>query len=166
MLWLGFSLVLGRGGRDVFEGFAEGCLTFKPQHLQLRGTPIRRFIAHAARRVEVQVGISYRSDINQAIEVIKGALNAHLLVPAEPKLIVFIDRFDDSSVALNVFAWAPVAHFFDVRQALPRIVKETLDTNGIEIPFPQRVVHVVTKKDTDSGETPYSRRQVTGLDTK
>lgn len=104
---------------------------------------IRRFTAHSARRVQMQVGIAYGSDITKAISAIREALAAQPLILADPAPAVFVDRFDESSIVLNVFAWAPVGEFFAVRQLIPTVIKEALDANGIKIPFPQRVVHIV-----------------------
>jgi small-conductance mechanosensitive channel len=104
---------------------------------------IRRFTAHSARRVQMQVGIAYGSDITKAISAIREALAAQPLILTDPAPAVFVDRFDESSIVLNVFAWAPVGEFFAVRQLIPTVIKEALDANGIQIPFPQRVVHIV-----------------------
>ena len=53
---------------------------------------------------------------------------------------------DASQVTINVRPWAKNADYWSVRSATLPTVKEELDRVGIEIPFPQVVVHQPVKK--------------------
>ncbi|WP_394355127.1 mechanosensitive ion channel family protein [Thermococcus sp.] len=94
---------------------------------------------YPVRRVDVQVGIAYAEDAQRAIEVIKKTLDEMPLVLAEPEPRVYVEDLGDSAVILRVWAWAPSEKWFDVRTEIVRRIKEALDREGIEIPFPQRV---------------------------
>ena len=93
-----------------------------------------------ARRYDIPVGISYLSDIGKAVEVIKEVLERSEFVLAEPEPEIFVEELGESSVNLLVRAWIPVEYWWEVRKHLVKEIKEALDRNGIEIPFPQRVV--------------------------
>ena len=56
--------------------------------------------------------------------------------------MVAVTALADSSVNLVIRAWVKREDYWSVHFDLNRKVKETLDENGIEIPFPQRVVHM------------------------
>ncbi len=58
---------------------------------------------------------------------------------AEPEPVVFVEGLGDNSVNIAVRAWAPSEKWFDVRWRIVQRIKEALDREGIEIPFPQRV---------------------------
>ncbi len=93
-----------------------------------------------ARRYDIPVGISYLSDIGKAVEVIKEVLERSEFVLAEPEPEIFVEGLGESSVNLLVRAWIPIEYWWEVRKHLVKEIKEALDRNGIEIPFPQRVV--------------------------
>ncbi len=101
---------------------------------------IKSFTANLVRRIEYKVGISYSSDINKAVEVIKKVVSSDPLVLVEPPPMVFVDELGDNSVVLTVRFWAPSKKWFDVKTRVLARIKQELDKEGIEIPFPQRVV--------------------------
>jgi len=50
-----------------------------------------------------------------------------------------VNNLGDNSVNIAVRAWAPSEKWFNVRTQIVQKIKEALDREGIEIPFPQRV---------------------------
>ena len=99
----------------------------------------------------VEVGISYDSDIDKAIALIQeeAEKHPHLLdnrTPKEkedskPKVDVQVVGLGDSSVNLKAWVWA--ASFqtgFKMRNDLFKAIKQRFDAEGIEIPFPHRVL--------------------------
>jgi small-conductance mechanosensitive channel len=103
---------------------------------------ISNYSRNVARRIVIQVGIAYGSDIEKAKEVIIKALEEHPYVLVTPAPDVYVDSFGDSAIVLNVRAWAPNKVWFATRMQLPDIVKKALDEAGIEIPFPQLDVYI------------------------
>jgi len=93
-----------------------------------------------ARRLDIPVGISYSSDIGKAIKVIRKVLERSKYVLAEPEPMILVESLGDSSVNLLVYAWIPQEWWWESRKVLIKEIKEALDREGIEIPFPQRVV--------------------------
>ncbi|XLL72927.1 mechanosensitive ion channel family protein, partial [Myroides odoratimimus] len=100
-----------------------------------------------ARRYDFVVGISYDTNIKTAQNVIQEALAKHKEVKQDPKPIIFVNSLADSSVNLNVRVWMDKANYWDTVFAIQQIVKNALDDANIEIPFPQRDIHVISDKE-------------------
>lgn len=92
-------------------------------------------------RVDLVVGISYDADIRRAREVIMQAMESDPRVLKDPAPSVNVLELADSSVNLAVRPHATPAEYWDVYFGTLENVKIALDGAGIEIPFPQRVVH-------------------------
>ncbi len=101
---------------------------------------ITNLVAHPVRRFEYLIGISYADDAEKAIEVIKSVIEAHPFALKNPAPQIFVEELGDSSVNIRVKVWAPTKVWYSVKTELLWKIKKTLEENGIEIPFPQRVV--------------------------
>lgn len=103
---------------------------------------IRNYSYSAARRVELALGVAYKEDTNRVIAVIKNSLQETPLVLVEPEPDIFVDSLGESAVNISVWCWVPFSVWFDMKKQLLEQIKRALDANGIEIPFPQRVVYL------------------------
>ncbi|MDD3493189.1 MAG: mechanosensitive ion channel family protein [Candidatus Thermoplasmatota archaeon] len=101
---------------------------------------IQNYVAHGARRFSYSVGIRYRDDADQAKEIITNLLESHPLVLKNPAPQVFVEELGNSSVNLKVRMWAPSTHWYGVYTEMLWKIKVALEKEGIQIPFPQRVV--------------------------
>ncbi len=105
------------------------------------GGPIVNYSALGTRRVDLQVGIAYGEDIAHALEVITEAVKAVPGVLAEPAPTIAVASLDDSQVTVNVRPWTKGDVYWDVYSATLKAVKDELGRAGVEIPFPQVVMH-------------------------
>jgi len=93
------------------------------------------------RRVDYTVGVAYGTNIKQAREIILGVFEEDERALKDPAPVVFLNNFGDSSLDLVIRVWTnsdtlwPL--YFDGMEA----INNEFEKNGIEIPFPQRVVH-------------------------
>jgi len=101
---------------------------------------ITNYVAHVARRFEYVIGIRYQDDAEKAIEIINKILDIHPFVLKNPAPQIFVENLGDSSVNIVVRIWAPTKVWYSVKTELLWKIKKELEANGIEIPFPQRVV--------------------------
>jgi len=101
---------------------------------------IANYVHNAARRFEYQIGIRYEDDAEVAIRVIKEVIWTHPFALKNPAPSVFVDNFGDDGVNLTAYIWAPTRNWWDVRTSLLWQIKQKLEENGIEMPFPQRTV--------------------------
>lgn len=106
---------------------------------------ITNFSQGTFRRADLTIGISYSSDIKKAKELALEVLNKHPLVLDEPAPVIWVKDLADSSIDLAVRPWAKNEDFWQMRSDILEQIKITFDTNGIEIPFPQRDVHIKAK---------------------
>ena len=108
------------------------------------GNEITNYTRNKQRRQDIAVGISYGSDIDKAIQVVDGVLKKEerLITSTGKKPIIVVDQMADSSVNLKVRVWSKTDDFFVVQWDLKKAIKEALDANGIDIPFPTRTLEI------------------------
>ncbi|MDC0154110.1 mechanosensitive ion channel family protein [Nitrosopumilus sp.] len=102
---------------------------------------IRSLTLSTVRRADATVGISYESDIDNAILVMKNEIletMPFILQIPEPEFRT--EELGDSSVNIHVYVWHPRDDWSSAQPILLNTLKRALDKSGIEIPFPQRVV--------------------------
>lgn len=104
---------------------------------------IKNFSAYDTRRLDLPVGIGYASAIPDAKEAIEMIMENSELVLNDPAPIVKVSELADSSVNLVVRIWVNRADYWNAKCDLTQAIKEEFDKRNIEIPFPQRVVHMM-----------------------
>jgi len=92
--------------------------------------------------VETTVGIAYDSDTDRAISVIQEAIVQTEGVVSDKSPQVGIDGFGDSSIDIGMRYWVPTESLFEIKYKVNQAVFKVLADNNIEIPFPQRYVHL------------------------
>jgi small conductance mechanosensitive channel len=97
------------------------------------------------RIVEEIVGISYDSDPEKAIQIIKEVLDEFHEISKEPQPRVGIQKFGDSSIDIGLRYWIPSQKYFQTLYQVNLSVYKQLKAKDIEIPFPQRDVHIVSR---------------------
>jgi len=113
---------------------------------KLFGDIIKNVSAFDTRRVDLVIGIGYSSDIQKAIDVITNLIKGDSRILDEPPFQIAVSELADSSVNLVVRPWVKKEDYWTVKFDLTRNIKEGFDENGIEIPFPQRVVHMISEE--------------------
>ncbi|HEX9728535.1 MAG TPA: mechanosensitive ion channel domain-containing protein [Gemmatimonadales bacterium] len=106
------------------------------------GQTIKNFATNPTRRIDLLIGISYRDDIQTAIETIHRTLAAESRVLAHPAPVIAVHELGESSVNIAVRPWCAGEDYWVVRWDLTRAIKQALEGAGCSIPFPQRDVHL------------------------
>jgi len=112
------------------------------------GSSIVNMTRMPTRRVSVDVGISYSSDIENAIGIALELMKGHPLVLPDPAPAVVTTELASSSVNLQLRAWTTTGEFAVVKNNLTAGIFEAYRREGIEIPFPQMDIHVKEMKET------------------
>ncbi len=94
------------------------------------------------RRVDITVGIGYDADIKVAKNVMLSLARNNPLAFTDPEPIVRVTNLGDNSVDLTLNVWTTNADWWSMQCELLEQFKHALDDEKIEIPFPQRSVHV------------------------
>jgi small-conductance mechanosensitive channel len=94
------------------------------------------------RRLDVELGVSYNSNIDHVTKALKETADKNPFCLDDPAPVIIFKGFGDSSLNFMIGAWCEKSQFLDLKNSLLRDIKNTFDLEGIEIPFPQRVVHM------------------------
>lgn len=94
------------------------------------------------RRLDMQIGIGYGSDVKKAKSILKGILENYPAVDKTKDIKVIVKDLDASCVTLETRVWVSQEDYWDTRFELLEMYKKEFDANGIEIPFNQLDVHM------------------------
>lgn len=101
-------------------------------------------------RAVIKVGISYGSDVEKARKVMLETLESLPMVLDDPEPKVYFTEFGDSSLDFTLHAhMRQISDRLPVRDEIHRAIFATLREHGIEIPFPQRDLHIKTKTEAE-----------------
>lgn len=103
---------------------------------------ITNFSKLGYRRIDVGVGIAYDADIDQAKKTIREVIQAEPNALCDQEITVSVLALGDSSVDLAVRCFVENELYWKTYFRLHENVKKALDKAGIQIPFPQRDVHI------------------------
>jgi len=110
---------------------------------KLFGDVIKNVSAFDTRRVDLVIGIGYSSNIQKAWDVMMALIKEDMRILSDPAPQIAVSELADSSVNFVVRPWVKKEDYWGVKFDLTRKIKEAFDENGIEIPFPQRTVHMI-----------------------
>ncbi|EKO3369601.1 small-conductance mechanosensitive channel MscS [Vibrio fluvialis] len=106
------------------------------------GGAITNYSRHETRRVDMVIGVSYKSDLKLTKKVIRETLEKDPRILKDPDITIGVLALADSSVNFVVRPWCKTSDYWGVYFDAMQGIKEALDANGIEIPFPQMDVHL------------------------
>ncbi|MFG0382962.1 mechanosensitive ion channel family protein [Pseudomonas sp. zbq_18] len=99
----------------------------------------------ATRKVIFNIGVDYDADLQAAREVLLG-LARDSRVLAEPAPEVVVTSLGDSAITLSLRLWVNNSDYWGVMFMLNEGVRDGLRQAGIDIPFPQRVVRMISSE--------------------
>jgi len=107
------------------------------------GDTIQNYTGNPTRNLRnLEVGISYKSNIDKAIKIINNILKKDKRVLKDPEPQIVVKGLGDSSINIAVRPHMKKEDFWGVYFDTIKKIKEEFDKNGIEIPFPQRDVWI------------------------
>jgi small-conductance mechanosensitive channel len=104
--------------------------------------PIINFTANPQRRIDLAVGVGYEDDLKAARAVLLEVAAANPLVLAAPPPEALVTTLGESSVNLELRAWVNTPDYGNARSELTAAVRDGLVERGLNIPYPQRDLHV------------------------
>ncbi len=122
---------------------AEGVYIYVPNREMWRSR-IQNFARHQNRKAIIEIGVGYETDLETArarlLELLANTpdVKDH---PTPPE--VYVMGFGESAINLSCRCWLPGDNWLARTSNLRIAIKQLLDGDGIEIPFPQRVVRNV-----------------------
>ena len=112
---------------------------------KLSNDNIVNYSAEDTRRDKITVGIGYGSNIKQAKDLLLEICGEDERILKDPEPQVFVGELADSSVNLSLRFWAKNEDFWAAHFHVMETLKLRFDEAGIEIPFPQRDIHMISE---------------------
>jgi small-conductance mechanosensitive channel len=106
-------------------------------------------------RVNLDIGVSYSSDLQHVIDVINRTGNELAADPAfkdsiiSPPQFLRVNDFADSSIVVKILGDTMPLKQWEIAGEFRKRIKIAFDKEGIEIPFPQRVIHQAITKQSE-----------------
>lgn len=100
----------------------------------------------------LDVGVAYGTDIKQCKKLLVDAISKlNITDPKKPPRII-LKEFGDNSVNLKILVWVNVLTQYGDDGTILECVYETLNKNNIQIPFPQRDIHIIRNATEETEE--------------
>ena len=104
-------------------------------------TQITNLTRFPIRRLDIQIGIAYKEDIEKARTLLIKTADDYPLSLDQPRPLVIFQGFGDSSLNLQFSVWTTRENFLELRNTIPERVRKAFVEAGIEIPFPHRSLY-------------------------
>jgi len=104
-------------------------------------------LADPQHRYDFTIGVAYGSPVEKVTSLLESALERQPEILREPVPGVFFEAFGDSSLVFRIYYWIELAGPVDARQVGSELrcrIDRDFRAAGIEIPFPQRDLHLRT----------------------
>jgi small-conductance mechanosensitive channel len=109
----------------------------------ISGNLVNWTLTDARRRVDIPIGTAYRHDPSEVKAILEGAIRHQPGVLNDPPPEVLVSGFGDSSIDFNIRVWTgSYVEGVRIQSALAQRIYKVLEEHEIEIPFPQRDLHV------------------------
>jgi potassium-dependent mechanosensitive channel len=95
------------------------------------------------RRMDIAIGVAYKSDPHQVYSLLSLVLKNHPEVLDSPEPDIYFNSLGNSSIDFNIYFW--VSDFIEGKRIRSEVlfrIFDTLKENNIEIPFPQHDLHL------------------------
>lgn len=92
------------------------------------------------RRYDLEIGVAYHEDIDHVMRVLRETAEGNEHCLDEPGALVLFVGFGDSSINFLLGVWMAREDYLVARNTIARDVQQAFAREGIEIPFPHRVL--------------------------
>lgn len=104
------------------------------------GNTIINYSVNPTRRVQWVFGVGYGANLKSAEDTIMSTIMADPRALKEPDPFIQVSNLGDFSVDFTVRVWCKNSDAYAFQTDMTRKVKEALDANGVDIPFPTRTI--------------------------
>ncbi|GGH13282.1 mechanosensitive ion channel family protein [Sphingobacterium alkalisoli] len=112
---------------------------------ELSNSSITNYTQMGTRRTWFDIGVSYDADLKQAKEILLEVIKNNEFAFEDPAPQVVVTELGDNAINLSVRATTSNENFWTMNEQLLIACKAALDHAGIEIPYPQRDIHIRNK---------------------
>ena len=120
----------------------DGAEMIVPNGMLISDVLINWTLSDAYRRMDIRVGVAYGTDPNKVMDILDEVAKEHEKVRKYPEPAAFFLDFGESSLDFRLLAWVSVEDRLRVESELKTVINTKIQEAGIEIPFPQRDLHI------------------------
>ncbi len=119
----------------------DGLLVIIP-NAQVYGNPLTNYSKIERRRISLDVGVGYETDLDKAHALLLAVANDVPGIKADPAPFAVFKEFGDSSINATLYFWIDVseAGYFDALDAAVKGIKTAFERESINIPYPIRTL--------------------------
>ncbi|MHA7879429.1 MAG: mechanosensitive ion channel family protein [Saccharospirillum sp.] len=110
------------------------------------GATIQNSTRNGTRRMDLVVGVSYSDDLDAGFRALRKIVESEPRFLQDPEPQIMVQSLGDSSVNLQIRAWATVDDYWSIWWEMQHKLKREIEAAGLSIPFPQRDLHVYNEK--------------------
>jgi len=115
-------------------------------------TNITRF---PIRRMDITLQVAYKEDLGRVHDVLKDLARQNHYSLEEPEPLVLFTEFKESGIEVLFALWFAKADFLNLKNSIMREITSRFRAEGIEIPFPHRVmIEAAVPSEASSGGAP------------
>lgn len=113
---------------------------------QIMGTTLVNFSVNKTRRVDMMIGVGYAEDLEKVKNILRDMLEQDGRVLKDPAPFLGVMQLGDSSIDFAVRPWVNSGDYLVFMTDFYKAVKARFEAEGINIPFPQRDIHLYQNK--------------------
>jgi small-conductance mechanosensitive channel len=102
---------------------------------------ITNLTRYPIRRVDLQIGVAYKEDMDHVRSVLMEVADRNPLSLEEPAPVFIYQGYGESALTFQFSVWATRETFLDLKNSIQIDIKNAFDEHGIEIPFPHRSLY-------------------------
>ncbi len=121
--------------------------TFDNQRLvipnsKIWGDVITNLTANRIRRLSIPVSVAFGEDLDRVEQVLRAEIEQHEGVLNKPEANVFVNTLGSSEIVMMTHAWVRTQDYWILLRSLTKRLKQRLDDENMEIPYPQQDVYI------------------------
>lgn len=126
----------------VIETFDRSELIVPNSHL-VSNTVTNWTLSNPMARLRIPVGVAYGTDLQKALGLLERAASTNRRVLKDPAPMALFKGFGESALDLELHAWVgDIKERLLAQSEICREVEKLFRESGVEIPFPQRTLHL------------------------
>lgn len=140
-----FGTVAQLTARYLVLRSSDGTEAIIPNDTLITSTVVNHSYSNREMRIGIPVQISYQSDLDQAMTLIREAAKNHPRVLKDPEPNTFLKAFGENGIDLELGCWIndPEEGQLNLRSDINLEIWRQFQAAGIEIPYPQRDIRII-----------------------
>ena len=125
----------------------DGAEVIVPNGMLISDKVVNWTLSDRRRRIDLDVGVEYGTPAQRVIDLLVGVAKANPKVISDPAPCAFFEAFGDSSLNFTLRAWFEANSSINIHSVHSEIavaVQQALDEAGIQVPFPQSDLHLIS----------------------